>query len=316
MKKLFILYGGPGREREVSISSGRNVMESLGKEGIEYEPVLINQDRTWLYGDVVLPQAEGLEVLKTKNALVFPVIHGTFGEDGELTSLLEDNSIPFTGSSSEAMKLTIDKLKTEKKLKEEGVATTDSILVDLISEIENVRITFPAFVKPKDEGSSISLFKVKNEAELKEALEKSIPTYGAMLVQAFIAGREVTCGVTEIEGETRALLPTEVILTKGETFDYDAKYSVGGSKEITPAEVDAETTKRIQELALRVHKVCGCKDISRTDMILKEDGELVVLEINTIPGMTKTSFIPAQLEASGYSIVDFVKGMLEKYSTS
>jgi D-alanine-D-alanine ligase len=158
------------------------------------------------------------------------------------------------------------------------------------------------------------LFKVKSDEELRSSLKKSVPIYKEMLVQEFITGREFTCGVVEIDGETIPLMPTEVILTKGEIFDYEAKYTVGGSKEVTPAEVDPALTERIQELALTAHEICGCKDISRTDMILNERGELVVLEINTVPGMTKTSFIPAELEASGYSIAGFIDGMLKKYS--
>ncbi len=314
MKKLFILSGGPGREREVSFSSSKNIMETLSKESIEFKSITINENRGWEYDGKILSEQEGLSVLKDNNALVFQVIHGTYGEDGTLASLLEESGIACIGSTSEAMRLTIDKYKTEKRLKENNISTTESVLVENISDIEDVKVTFPTFIKPKDEGSSISLFKVKNEIELQEALSESVPVYGAMLVQPFVAGRELTCGVVEIEGETKALIPTEIILTKGETFDYDAKYSVGGSQEITPAEVDEETTKKIQDLALRVHTICGCKDISRTDMILREDGELVVLEINTIPGMTKTSFIPAQLEASGYAVADFVRGMMEKYS--
>jgi D-alanine-D-alanine ligase len=314
VKNLFILSGGVGREREVSLSSGKNVMELLDTAEIRYEAIVVNQDKSWKYKDVTLLKKEGADLLNKENALVFQTIHGTYGEDGELTSLLEENNILFVGSSSEAMRLTIDKYKTEQRLKENGIATTESVLVESLSGIDNVQVVFPAFVKPKDEGSSIALFKVKDAGELRDVLNKSIPLYGAMLVQPFIAGREFTCGVVEMEGKTAALLPTEVILTKGETFDYEAKYSVGGSKEVTPAEVDAETTKRIQDLVLQVHSVCGCKDISRTDMIMKDSGELVVLEINTIPGMTKTSFIPAQLEASGYSVTDFMRGMLKKYS--
>lgn len=314
MKKLFVIYGGPGKEKEVSVSSGKNVMEALDESGIPYEPIFIKEDFTWMYGDKNLSQNEGLELLKSNNALVFEVIHGTFGEDGVLASLLEENDISYIGSSSSAMRLTIDKFATEKVLKEHGVATTQSIVINDISQVSGLQVEFPAFVKPKDEGSSFSLYKVNNQTELQEALKKSVPEYGVMLVQPFIIGRELTCGVVEIQSEARALVPTEVILTKGDTFDYEAKYSVGGSKEVTPAEVDQETTKRIQELALKVHTVCRCKDFSRTDMILQENGELVVLEINTIPGMTKTSFIPQQLAASGYSIVDFVQGMFEKYS--
>ena len=314
MKKLFIVYGGPGREREVSISSGKNIMESLDKEGIIYESLLIQEDGSWVYKDATLSESEAIRLLKESNALVFQIIHGTFGEDGELSSLLEENSIAYVGSSTESMKLTIDKYKTEQKLRENNIVTTNSTLIDTVSSINNLHINFPAFIKPKNEGSSISLYKVKNEEELHEALEKSIPVFGAMLVQPFVTGRELTCGVVEIDGEIKALLPTEVILTKGETFDYEAKYTVGGSKEVTPAEVDAETTKRVQDIALRVHKTCGCKDISRTDMILQEDGTLVILEINTVPGMTKTSFIPAQLNASGHRTTEFLKDMVKKYS--
>lgn len=314
MKELFILFGGPGREKEVSIASGKNVMTALDEAGVSYKHILVNENGAWVYEDEEISQNEGLDLLASRNALVFQTIHGTFGEDGGLTSLLEENNISFVGSSSESMKLTIDKFKTEQKLKENGIFTTESLLVKDLAEIGDIKIQFPAFVKPKDEGSSISLFKVKNKEELVFALEKSIPMHGPMLIQPFIAGRELTCAVVEIEGEVKALAPTEVILTKGETFDYEAKYTIGGSKEVTPAEIDAETTRKVQELALKVHTVCGCKDISRTDMILQENGELVVLEINTIPGMTKTSFVPAQLEASGYSIADFVRGMLQKYS--
>lgn len=314
MKNLFILYGGPGREHEVSISSGENVMRSLDKGGVTYESIAINKDRTWVYKDKKLSQAEGVQILKDSDALVFQLVHGTYGEDGELVKILEENSIPCIGSLSDAMKLTIDKYKTEQVLKENNIITTESFLVDTVSHIDDVHVEFPAFIKPKDEGSSISLFKVKNKVELGEALMRSVPVYGSMLVQPFVGGRELTCGVVEIEGEVRSLPPTEVILTKGETFDYEAKYSVGGSEEVTPAHLDDETTKRVKELALLVHTTMGCKDISRTDMILRENGELVVLEINTVPGMTKTSFIPQQLSATGYSIADFARGMLQKYS--
>ncbi|MEZ0208728.1 MAG: ATP-grasp domain-containing protein, partial [Candidatus Paceibacterota bacterium] len=276
-RKLFIISGGPGREREVSLSSGKNVAEALTKENISHEVIIVNEDRSWVFQGRTVSEREGVEILQQNSALVFQVIHGTYGEDGELTTLLEENTVPFVGSTPQAMRLTIDKYKTEEKLKENNIATTESTLVETISEIETVSVIFPAFVKPKDEGSSVSLFKVKNQQELKEALEKSIPEYGAMLVQPFVAGRELTCGVVEIGGETKALVPTEVILTKGETFDYEAKYTVGGSREITPAEISDETIRQVQELALRVHTVCGCKDISRTDMILQEDGTLVVL---------------------------------------
>lgn len=314
MKKLFILSGGFGREREVSLSSGKNVMELMDRNDVMHESVIVNKDKSWSYKGKILTGKEGAELLKKENALVFQVIHGTYGEDGELAALLEEKSVPFVGSSSVSMRLTIDKYKTEEKLTENNILTTRSMVVDSVSSIPSVEFSFPVMVKPKDEGSSVALFKVKTNEELKEVLGTTVPLYGAMLVQEFITGREFTCGVVEINGMTRALLPTEVILTKGETFDYEAKYTAGGSKEVTPAAVDQSMTEKIQNLAVQVHTVCGCKDISRTDFILNEKGELVVLEINTVPGMTTTSFIPAQLQASGYTVIQFIEGMMKKYS--
>lgn len=315
MKKLFILSGGPGRERKVSLSSGWNVMELLGENDVLYESVIVEPDKTWNYKENTLTEQEGIELLKKEDALVFQIIHGTYGEDGELVTLLEENSIPFVGSSSASMQLTIDKYKTEQKLIANGISTTRSVIVDSVSDMPTIEFSFPVMVKPKDEGSSVALFKVKTNEDLKVVIEKTVPVYGAMLVQEFVTGREFTCGVVEIGGQIQALFPTEVILTKGETFDYEAKYTAGGSKEVTPAGVGPSMTKKIQDLAKQVHTVCGCKDISRTDMILNDKGELVVLEINTVPGMTKTSFIPAQLQASGYDIIQFIDGMIEKYTS-
>ena len=134
------------------------------------------------------------------------------------------------------------------------------------------------------------------------------------LIRPSKVGREFTCGVVEIDGKEVPLTPTEVILTQGELFDYQAKYTVGGSKEITPPEVSDEIIKKIQDVALAVHTACGCKDISRTDVIMDEQGRLIVLEINTVPGMTKTSFIPAELSVSGYTVTEFLLGMVQKYS--
>lgn len=314
MKKLFVLSGGIGKEREVSLSSGRNVCRLLKEGNIQYESIIVQDDRSWKYKDQTVTQEEGILILREENALVFQVIHGTYGEDGELANLLEEAGVSCVGSYSDVMKLTIDKHITEKKLQEHAIRTTVSIAAGNGFDIERIEIGFPAMVKPKDEGSSVALYKVNNKQELQRVLEESIPLHGVMLVQEFVVGREFTCGVVEIDGKTLALLPTEIILTKGETFDYAAKYTIGGSREITPAEVDATIIKKIQDSALQVHAICGCKDISRTDMILQADGELVVLEINTIPGMTETSFIPAQLAVSGHSVTDFIKGMLEKYS--
>ena len=314
MKSLFIISGGPGKEHEVSRSSGKNISQLLLEAGILYDAIFITQEKRWVCGHVEMSEEEGIRFLKQHNALVFQCIHGTYGEDGELVSLLEESGVAYIGSSSSALRLTIDKYATEEILRSHGVRVPETVIITG-NNLEEVTLpfSFPVIIKPRDEGSSISLYKVKDENTLRQIIKEELSKRSEIMVQECILGREVTCGVIEVDGELTALLPTEVVLTKGDMFDYQAKYTVGGCEEITPADVGEAATKRIKELALRVNALCGCKDISRTDMIMKENGELVVLEINTVPGMTKTSFIPAQLKASGYDMVQFVQEMMKKY---
>lgn len=313
MKKLFILSGGEGSEREVSLASGRNLVDTLRKEGLDCEEIIVEKDKSFVYGDRKMNESEGLEFLKDENALVFQVIHGTYGEDGELVRKLEEHGIACIGSKSEVLAKTINKFETEVILKEEGITTTESVLVRDISNIAQAyKLSFPIIIKPNKEGSSVGVIKVEKEEELETALQKSLKDYSEVLVQKCVSGREFTCGVLEIDGKEVPLVPSEVVLENGMLFDYHAKYFVNGL-EITPAAVDEEMTKKIQETALKVHAMTGCKDISRTDMILNEKGELVVLEINTVPGMTSVSFVPAEMKASGYSLAEFIKGMMKKY---
>lgn len=312
-KKIIVLSGGPGREREVSLSSGRNIVEILEKDAVECELITIQEDLTWVVRGSHLSEAEGVSFLAAEKCLVLQVVHGTYGEDGTLVALLERAGVHYIGSDSAALVLSIDKKKTEEVLHRKAISSTTSFCVTSKDDLLGKHLQFPLIVKPNNEGSSIALTKVGNEEDLFNALDKILPLFRTALVQPYVSGREFTCGVVEMNGTTVALSPTEIILTKGDMFDYEAKYTPGGCYEVTPAEIDEELTQKIKDTALAVHTMCGCRDISRTDMIMKEDGELVVLEINTVPGMTKTSFIPAQLEASGYSIVDFVQGMLEKY---
>lgn len=316
MKKLFILSGGVGGEREVSLASGRNVVDTLRSKGVVCEEIIVEMDRSFTYKGTVMGEIEGLDFLRKENALVLQLIHGTYGEDGELVGKLEGRGISFIGSSSDVLALTINKYETEKVLKKNNISTTESELVKSQSDMSTkvASVPFPYIVKPNKEGSSVGVMKVRNQEELKLAVVASLEEYREVLVQECVKGREFSCGVIEINGELVALPVTEVILTKGEMFDYEAKYTVDGCREVTPANVDEGVTKRIQGVALRVHKVTGCRDISRTDMIVRDSREIVVLEINTVPGMTKTSFVPEEMRVAGYTISQFVLGMMGKYS--
>ncbi len=308
------MSGGIGAEREVSLASGKSCAKALRDTGVLFEEIIVEKDTSFLCGDRKMTENEGLEFLEKENALVFQVIHGTYGEDGELVKKLETNQIACIGSTSDVLEMTINKYKTEVLLRKNKIPTTESVLATSISDISVVKgMVFPVIIKPNKEGSSVGVIKVDKEEDLNSAVEKSLEICNEILVQTCIQGREFTCGVLEIGGENISLTPSEVVLEDGMLFDYHAKYFVNGL-EITPANVDEDLKKRIQDTAHRVHTVTGCRDISRTDMILNERDELVVLEINTIPGMTDVSFIPAEMKASGYSLKDFVEGMIKKYS--
>ncbi len=313
MKKLFILFGGVGRERDVSLASGRNVVDTLLGEGMLCEEVIVEKDKSFIYQGVTMSEKEGLDFLKKENALVFQLIHGTYGEDGELVGKLEDLDVSYIGSTQKVLALTLNKYETEKILKNNDIVTTESVLVQRESDVPS-RLSFPLIVKPNKEGSSVGMLKVKNQSELEKAIHISLQDHSQVLVQQCVEGREFSCGVIEIAGSHIALPVTEVILTKGEIFDYEAKYTVGGCREVTPAQIDEALTRKIQDIALKVHALTGCRDISRTDVIVRDSGEIIVLEINTVPGMTKTSFVPEEMRVAGHTLSKFVEGMVKKYS--
>ncbi len=309
MTTVAILYGGPSDEHEVSILSAKNVLENIDRSLFNVIEVYITKDLTFQI-DWVNYSEDGcmIELLKRKVEVVFPLLHGAYGEDGLLQKKLEERKIAFVGSSSRVSAVTINKKKTNEILEEEGFLIPKSYLVH--KERYSHECSYPVIVKPVDQGSSLGLFKFNHEEEYHDSLQKIFKDREHMLVQEFVEGREFTCGVIENHNEIISFVPTEVVVTQGDMFDYVAKYTVGGCKEITPADIDETLTKRIQETSKRCHSVLGCKSVSRTDMILKGD-DLFVLEINTMPGMTKTSFIPAQAEASGYTVSSLISLLIQ-----
>jgi D-alanine-D-alanine ligase len=313
MIKVAILFGGPGKEHEVSISSAKNILENIDRNIFDVIEIFVNRDKKYLIDSVIFEEQDGLQEIKKRGVeVVFPIIHGTYGEDGELQSKLEELGVSFVGSTSKVSYLTINKNKTNELLKENNIIIPQSKIINKNDFV--VPFNYPIIVKPIDEGSSVDLYKFKNNEDYNSSLDVIFKNYTSMLVQEFIQGREFTCGVIEINKVATSLIATEIILTKGDLFDYDAKYSVGGCKEITPAEIDEDTMNKIKETALRCHTVLGCNSISRTDMILN-DGKLYVLEINTVPGMTKTSFIPQQAKACGYDMKELITLLIKNINS-
>jgi D-alanine-D-alanine ligase len=297
--KVAILYGGPSNEHEVSISSAKNVIENIDTSKFDVVELFIPKDSEFNINDVI----------ETECDIVYPVLHGTFGEDGTLQELLERAGIPFVGSGSVSSGIAIDKNASNKLFAENDLCIPKGQIIT--KDNPKISIDFPIIIKPVNEGSSIGLFKCNSLAEYEEMQEDIFSIYKDMLAQEFILGREFTCGVIEIDGKVVALPVSEIIVDSTKIFDYKAKYTLGECLEITPADIEVNAAAKIQDIALRCHVLLDCKSISRTDFILTESNKIYVLETNTLPGMTKTSFIPAEAEAYGLSMKELINCLLE-----
>lgn len=311
---IAILSGGPSSEHEVSLKSGKMVEEGLNKKHYEPIPVRILKDGTWELD----PNS-----IKKNAACVFVAMHGTYGEDGTVQRILENHSIPYTGSDALASALGMNKFISLRLFRDAGILVPASVLltqkewradhVRVQSRVENA-LRYPLVIKPNNQGSSVGVYIVRNKTELKEALSSTLGFYREVLAQEFIDGREFTCGVLDYGWSESAfpLLPTEIIPRVSPFFDYRAKYEEEGSYEVTPPEdISSKTMKEIRSLALYAHKIIGASGFSRTDMIMDKKGKLYILEINTIPGLTKESLIPKAANASNIPFDVLLDGIVK-----
>lgn len=314
---LIVLSGGPSPEHEVSLNTGKMVLASLDKKKYNVRPAIITKEREWKFqqGDkqIVLDTAQAIPELRKADA-VFVAMHGTFGEDGRIQGLLEFLQIPYTGSGVLASALAMDKLKAIEIFSRSGLKVPQNINFSatdwqknkkniIVSVLKNIKI--PCVIKPVDSGSSVGVAMVKEKTALEKAIENSLKCGRRVMAEQFIKGDEVTCGVIEESGKPRALPPTQIIPKTAEFFDYQAKYTAGASEEITPAKLPKKIIQEIQANALKAHHALGCRGMSRTDMIVSKNG-IYILEINTIPGMTKTSLLPQAAAAAGISFPELL----------
>jgi D-alanine-D-alanine ligase len=283
-KKIAVLMGGPGSERQVSLASGNAVLKALQQLGLDSVAVDL---RT---ADVDLPA--GID-------LVFNVIHGTFGEDGQLQEILDARGIPYTGAGAVSSRLAFDKQLTKKEFVKHGVPTPWSELLDLSDGPKLPSIGTPFVVKPLREGSSVGVHIVRTPDETAGALADDA-RYGEVLVEEFIAGKELTVGI--LDGKA---LPIVHISPPAGVYDMASKYpwlsGSQGSEYFCPADLDEETTRRVQAAALEAHRATGVEIYSRVDVLLDPQNNPYVLEVNTIPGMTETSLLPKAAAAAGIS---------------
>ena len=286
-KKIAVLMGGPGSEREVSLATGRGVAKALRSLGAEVIEIDVRNEDFQLPNDV---------------DLAFITIHGTFGEDGQIQKILERRRIAYTGEGVTTSEIAFDKIRTKERFLEHGVTTPPW---EVIHAGERPTIPLPIVVKPPRQGSTVGVVIVKNENELESAINEASKYDRELLIEEFVPGRELTIGVLS----DRAL-PILEIIPKGGFYDFNNKYPFlnpqagGGAEHVCPANIDAKKTKEIQELALRAFRAAGLQVYARVDAILSETGQPFILEINNIPGMTETSLLPEAAAAVGISYTD------------
>ncbi|HCY86354.1 MAG TPA: D-alanine--D-alanine ligase [Desulfobacteraceae bacterium] len=304
MKKirLALLSGGVSTEREVSLNSGRQVLEALDKDKYDitqYDPKF---DLEKLVTDA--PDIDA--------ALI--ILHGPFGEDGTVQGLLDLLNIPYQGAGVLGSAAAMNKLTAKRLYEGAQVPTPGYLAYDTTDEISISRavdtLGLPIVVKPACAGSSVGMTIVKEKENLEAAIRLGFDHDDTIILERYIQGVELTCGVLGNQ-ELEPLPVIEIIPGENhEYFDYEAKYVAGETEEICPARIDAETTAKVQDLAVRAHKALFLKGYSRTDMILR-DGELFVLETNTIPGMTATSLYPQSAQVGGYSFTALLDKLIE-----
>jgi D-alanine-D-alanine ligase len=293
-KKIAVLMGGPGSERRVSLASGAGVATALRSLGAGVTEVDVNGP------DFVVPA--GIEV-------AFNVIHGTFGEDGQIQRILEARGIPYTGEGVAGSELAIDKIATKKRFHERGVPTA---AFEILRNGAAPTLPLPYVVKAPREGSSVGVFILREQAKVDETLREARQFGQELLIETFVAGRELTVGIIGDQA-----LPIIEIKPAKDFYNFDNKYPFlnpkagGAADHICPAHLSEEITRRVQEVALAANRALDLEVYGRVDILLTDAGEASVLEINTIPGMTQVSLLPEAAAAAGISYAELCARVIE-----
>ena len=295
-----MLSGGRSSEHEVSLRSGASVAEGLGAAGHEVLRILIERDGRWLRDgeEVELRAGRGL----VGADVAFPVLHGPFGEDGTVQGLLECLDVPYAGPSVLAAAVAMDKLVCKRLLAFHGFPQVPFCQVGEDGWRSRAgAMGMPLWVKPSRLGSSVGITKVASvERELDEAVALALEHDPRVIVEAHSEGREVECSVIG-NTEPEASLPGEIVTQGAEWYDFEAKYSAGGMELAVPAPIGETAVAHVRELAVEVYKAVDCRGLARCDFFVAGDGEVLVNEINTIPGFTDTSVFGKLWEATGVS---------------
>ena len=305
MKKVAVIEGGYSSEKAVSIKSAQAVFHHLDRSKFEPTRVLIDKHEWTAYDEDGRYPIDKNDFSFTKNGTkqhfdyAFIVIHGTPGEDGKLQGYLDMVGVPYNTSSATIMALTFQKFHCNQFLKNFGINVPEAVLIKSEGAIDERQIIdkvkMPCFVKPTDGGSSFGVTKVKKVSDLLPAIKEAFNHGSEVIVEKNIEGREVTCGVYR-DSEVIKALPITEIISENEYFDYDAKYN-GKSKEVTPADLTGAMNNEIKSLTKEIYGILGMKGIVRMDYIINDGGTLFLIEINSVPGMSKESIVPQMASA-------------------
>lgn len=293
--RVAVLMGGISSEREVSLNSGVQVSAALKKAGYEVTPIIVTADLEAL-----------LSALTPRPDAVFNALHGRFGEDGTIQGVLDYIGLPYTHSGVRASALAMDKVAAKALFASAGLPIAPHKIVSTAELAEHDPLPRPYVVKPVNEGSSVGVFIVKDGDNHRAEIARNWQ-YGTAMVEQYIPGRELTVGVLD----NQALTVTEIISAE-KFYDYHAKYTQGGSRHVLPAEIPNDIAKAAKEIAVAAHKALGCRGASRADLRYDEDeGRLILLEVNTQPGMTATSLLPEQAAYEGMDFPALCSWMVE-----
>jgi D-alanine-D-alanine ligase len=306
--RVAVLYGGRSGEHEVSLNSAESIIAAMDLKRYEVQRILITKEGRW-QPRAISPEPGGNPEID----VVFPVLHGTFGEDGTVQGLLELAALPYVGAGVLASSVSMDKEVTKRLLVERGLPVVEYVVVTRDRLCENeicAHLSFPMFVKPVNLGSSVGISKVRAREELKAALALAAEFDRRVMVERAIIGREFECSVLGNE-QPAVAVPCEVLPSR-EFYDYEDKYILGKARAVVPADLTPEQTREIQGLAIACYRAVNCEGMARVDFLMEAStGKFFINEPNTIPGFTAISMYPKMWEASGLPYPQLIDRLIE-----
>jgi D-alanine-D-alanine ligase len=322
--RVAVIAGGRSSEHDISVASARSVIEALDPDRYDVQTIQIARDGRWALDSgetrelgrsvaetLPVPTGSPPETLGQVD-VVLPILHGPFGEDGTVQGLLELAGVPYVGAGVTASALCMDKDLFKAVCRDKGIPVTRSVTVRNGDRPENP-YGYPVFVKPARLGSSVGITKVREEAELDDAVALARRHDEKVLIEEFVVGVEVECGVLG-NREPVASLPGEIVahgFSGVDWYDYSAKYEEGGMDLIVPPRIPEEASERVQRLSVEAFVAADCEGMARADCFVREDGEVLVNELNTIPGFTSTSVYAKLFEASGVPYPELLDRLVE-----